>query len=72
MGLEEKYPALARLGDLLTDEQVAEQLGISTHFLRKQRQRGRDSLLPHVKVGSLVRYRKTDVMKFLEQGEKEQ
>jgi len=50
---------------LLTAEEVADLLGVTTHTLAVWRSTGRYSL-PYVKSGRLVRYRETDVHKFIE------
>ncbi len=50
---------------LLTPDQAAEILGITHHTLAVWRSTGRYSL-PYVKAGRLVRYRETDVQRFIE------
>jgi len=69
---QKRYPKLADIqgayGDLLSDEQVAEFLGVSVHFLRRKRQRGETGGPKTVQLGSRVRYRKEDVAEFLDQG----
>jgi len=50
---------------LLTPDQAAEILGVTSHTLAVWRSTGRYSL-PYVKAGRLVRYRETDVQRFIE------
>jgi excisionase family DNA binding protein len=50
---------------LLTPEQVAELLSVTTHTLAVWRCEGRYPL-PYIKTGRLVRYREEDVLKFIE------
>lgn len=50
---------------LLTPQQVAEQLGVTTHTLAVWRCTKRYPL-PYVKSGRLVRYRPADVVAFIE------
>lgn len=50
---------------LLTPEEVAEILSVTTHTLAVWRCEGRYSL-PYIKTGRLVRYRADDVMAFIE------
>ncbi|MES9850923.1 MAG: helix-turn-helix domain-containing protein [Candidatus Thiodiazotropha sp. L084R] len=50
---------------LLTPEDVAEILSVTTHTLAVWRCEGRYSL-PYIKTGRLVRYRADDVMAFIE------
>ncbi|MEW8074079.1 MAG: helix-turn-helix domain-containing protein [Candidatus Thiodiazotropha endolucinida] len=51
---------------LLTPEEVAEILSVTTHTLAVWRCEGRYSL-PYIKTGRLVRYRADDVMAFIEE-----
>ncbi|MNR17040.1 Helix-turn-helix domain protein [compost metagenome] len=51
--------------ELLTTEQVATILGLSTRTLATWRSSGRNPL-PYIKVGSRVRYQRQDVMAWLE------
>lgn len=50
---------------LLTADEVAEILGVTSHTLAVWRSTGRYAL-PYVKSGRLVRYRETDVSGFIE------
>ncbi len=50
---------------LLTPDQAAEILGVTTHTLAVWRSTGRYNL-PYVKAGRLVRYREPDVQRFIE------
>lgn len=56
---------LANTSKLLTPQQVADQLGVTTHTLAVWRCTKRYPL-PYVKSGRLVRYRPTDVAAFIE------
>lgn len=51
--------------ELMTAQQVARLLGISTETLRKWR--AKRKCLPYVRVGRHIRYRATDVAAFVEQ-----
>ena len=51
---------------LLTPEQVADQLGVTEHTLAVWRSENRYPLA-YVKVGRYVRYRQSDVNRFIEQ-----
>ena len=50
---------------LLTPDEVANNLGVTTHTLAVWRSTGRYNL-PYVKSGRLVRYREDDVQAFIE------
>ena len=56
---------VTNLNKLLTPEQVAELLGVSTHTLAVWRCEKRYHL-PYVKSGRLVRYRESDVDAFIQ------
>ena len=56
---------MTNIQKLLTAEQVAELLGVTTHTLAVWRSTGRYNL-PYVKSGRLVRYRESDVHNFIE------
>ncbi|WP_136066367.1 helix-turn-helix domain-containing protein [Modicisalibacter radicis] len=56
--------ALPSLADLLTPEEAALQLGVSSRTLATWRSTGRHAL-PYVKVGSRVRYRRQDLNSWL-------
>ena len=57
---------LTTLPNLLTPEQVAEVLGVTTHTLAVWRYDNRYNL-SYVKTGRLVRYRECDVQAFIEE-----
>lgn len=48
---------------LLTQEQAAEVLGVTPRYVRDMRAR---NVLPYVKVGKLVRFRRSDLVAFIE------
>lgn len=52
--------------ELMTAQQVARLLGVSTETLRKWR--AKRKCLPFVRVGRYIRYRAADVAAFVEQG----
>lgn len=52
--------------NLLTPDEVADYLGVTTHTLSVWRSEGRYNL-PFVKVGRLVRYPEEGVLRFLEE-----
>jgi excisionase family DNA binding protein len=54
-----------KIPQLLTSEEVAEILSVTTHTLAVWRCEGRYAL-PYIKTGRLVRYRADDVMAFIE------
>lgn len=49
---------------LCDQDQAASYLTVSTHFLAADRQRKRE--IPFIKIGRLVRYRKSDLDTYLE------
>ena len=53
------------LDEMLSEKQVAEMLGISPHTLACRRHRGK--LPVYYKIGQRVRYKKADVLDFVEQ-----
>jgi excisionase family DNA binding protein len=53
-----------KMGELLTTEETAAYLGVKPQSLAIWRLRGEN--LPFVKVGRLVRYRRSDVEKWIE------
>lgn len=48
---------------ILKEKKVAEQIGMSVHWLRRMRWRGGG--IPFVKVGGCVRYRQEDVSRYI-------
>lgn len=48
---------------MFTRKQLSEQLGISERTIRRWEQKG---WLPRVKIGNIIRYRKSDVDKLIE------
>ncbi|WP_338138331.1 helix-turn-helix domain-containing protein [Pseudomonas simiae] len=62
--LEPSAPTLAA-ADLLTTDQVANALGLSSRTLAAWRS-SRSTSLPYIKTGSRVRYRSQDVVAWLE------
>lgn len=54
----------AERGNLLTEQEVAEYLGVSRAKMRADRRAG--GAPPHIKVGQLVRYRRSDVDAWLD------
>lgn len=50
---------------LLTDQQVAEEYGLNVNTLRDWRWRNR--VLPYVKFGNAVRYRRADIEAYLDE-----
>jgi predicted DNA-binding transcriptional regulator AlpA len=66
----QKKPALhdSPLSDpLLTDEDVARLTGRARKTLQKDRLRGGDESIPFIRLGRLVRYRLSDVQRFIAQ-----
>ena len=53
------------ISNLLTPDQVADLLGVTTHTLAVWRSEGRYNL-PYIKAGRLVRYREEDVQHFIQ------
>ena len=51
---------------LLTTEETAEMIGMSVHWLERDRWSGEGKAPPYVKLGRKVRYKRSDVMKWLE------
>jgi excisionase family DNA binding protein len=51
-----------KLQQLMTENEIADMLRLSTRSIRKARQSGS---LPHVRLGRLVRYRVEDVREFV-------
>jgi excisionase family DNA binding protein len=48
---------------LLTRKQLAEALGVTERWVSRSHEMGR---LPYVKVGKLIRFRRSDVVKYIE------
>jgi len=51
---------------LLTTEETADMIGMSAHWLERDRWSGEGKAPPYVKLGRKVRYKRSDVMKWLE------
>ena len=51
---------------LMTEKDAAEFLKVSLDFLRNDRWRAGDEMIPYSKIGRLVRYRRADLEKFVE------
>ena len=51
---------------LLTTEETADMIGMSVHWLERDRWSGEGKAPPYVKLGRKVRYKRSDVMKWLE------
>lgn len=58
-------PDLTPLGDYLSEEQVAHQLGISLNMLRRRRTTGSVDCPPYVHVGRTVLYDPRDVAQWV-------
>lgn len=53
------------LGELLTEQEVADIMRVSIHAVRKWRRKGR---IAYIKVDQTIRFRPQDVVRFIESG----
>jgi len=52
--------------ELLTEQEAAQLIRMSSHFLRRNRGSLSADKLPFIRLGSAIRYRKSDLLKWLE------